>query len=81
MVISEPNPPLWSQLSNSVLVCTPDMTPRQVESMFYATTGLLNNRKTGHFSDRRVAVLFHPGSDYKVNLAVGYYTQVDFFYF
>jgi hypothetical protein len=29
----------------------------------------------GHFSDKRLAFLFHPGV-YPVDLAVGYYTQI-----
>mmetsp|Transcript_22650 Transcript_22650/g.42127 ORF Transcript_22650/g.42127 Transcript_22650/m.42127 type:complete len:534 (+) Transcript_22650:60-1661(+) len=36
----------------------------------------LVDRHSGHFSDRRVAVLFRPGRYHNINFPVGYWTQV-----
>jgi len=68
---SEPNPPKWPA---SVQVFGPD-DARNLTEYIANLTSDLNNRTTGHFSDRRVALLFKPGT-YNVSIHVGYYVQV-----
>ncbi len=63
------NPPTWP---DSVLVFS-DTDSHIKEQIDAATLDLQD--KTGHFSDKRVALLFKPGT-YDVDFIVGYYVQV-----
>merc|ERR1740130_1540902 len=67
---AEPNPPAWP---SSVRVFDP--TEPDIGQTISNMTFLLNDRKTGHFSEQRVALLFKPGR-YNVSFEVGYYVQV-----
>jgi hypothetical protein len=67
--MSEPNPPVWP---SSVLIFSPQDT--DIDERIQAATAELQT-KAGHFSDKRVALLFRPGT-YRIDVLVGYYTQV-----
>eukprot|EP00931_Biecheleriopsis_adriatica_P065663 TRINITY_DN40154_c0_g1_i1.p1 TRINITY_DN40154_c0_g1~~TRINITY_DN40154_c0_g1_i1.p1 ORF type:complete len:726 (-),score=135.67 TRINITY_DN40154_c0_g1_i1:126-2225(-) len=67
-----PNPPHWP---SSVWVFDPGDKTSDIEHTFYNLTSDLINHTTGHFSTKRFAFLFKPGS-YDVNINVGYYVQV-----
>lgn len=74
----EPNPPLWP---NSVLVVHPGDDPCATQLLLeaYSQDAWSDQHQTFtsdfHFSDRRHAILFAPGT-YHYTFQVGYYTQV-----
>ena len=69
MTESQPNPPEWP---GSVFIFDPS-TPDLQEEVLRATEGLRD--RSGHFSAKRVALLFKPGT-YNLDVEVGYYTHV-----
>jgi hypothetical protein len=73
-VAPEPNAPDALVKSSCVLIFDSSMSADAIAAKYDSATASLNNRHTGHFSDRRVAVLFKPGT-YDLDVLVGYYTQ------
>lgn len=76
----QPNPPVWP---DSVLVFDPPPGDegaaehgRDITEKAGSAIHELNFVDEGHFSDRRIALLFKPGTYKNVNIHVGYYTQV-----
>eukprot|EP00930_Biecheleria_cincta_P016376 TRINITY_DN13343_c0_g2_i1.p1 TRINITY_DN13343_c0_g2~~TRINITY_DN13343_c0_g2_i1.p1 ORF type:complete len:702 (+),score=80.56 TRINITY_DN13343_c0_g2_i1:73-2178(+) len=67
---SEPNPPVWP---SSVHIFDP--ADSNVTAYIADLLRDLNNVTTGHYSQKRVALLFKPGT-YNVTVDVGYYVQV-----
>jgi len=68
---SQPNPPAWPA---SVSVFGPE--DHDISNTIEQMTRDLNDIKEGHFSNRRLALLFKPGEYWGVSVKVGYYTQV-----
>jgi len=68
---AEPNPPAWPP---SVVVFGPE--DEDVTNVIDQMTQDLNSVAEGHFSNRRLAILFKPGEYWGVSVKVGYYTQV-----
>ena len=61
---------------NHVVVISADMTDAQAQALLDgASDGLIGPVNVGHFSRKRVLVMFEPGR-YRVNVRVGYYMQV-----
>lgn len=75
-IAPQPNPPVWP---DTVLVFDPSMEAAVIEERITKATGVLTTPE-GHFSTKRLALLFKPGKDapgtYNINVEVGYYTQV-----
>lgn len=69
--VNEPNPPAWP---DSVVIFGPE--DQDISNRIEQMTNDLNDVEEGHFSDRRLAILFKPGEYRGVTVKVGYYTQV-----
>lgn len=69
--VNEPNPPAWPE---SVVVFGPN--DNDITNVIEQLTEDLNDVEIGHFSNRRLAILFKPGVYSGVTVKVGYYTQV-----
>ncbi|KAG7342572.1 hypothetical protein IV203_007665 [Nitzschia inconspicua] len=59
----------------SVLIL-PDDAQKEEDAAAAATIPELIDRRTGHFSDRRIAILIRPGLYRNLRVPVGYWTQV-----
>lgn len=78
MMSLEPNPPLWP---DSVKVLRPSDDPTIIKAILKETEDSWNEEFSTytcdhHFSKRRIALLFAPGTYHNIDVEIGYYVQI-----